>query len=548
MDRKPDLNSIDESRIESEEYGPLLDLDYRFFEYMQEGVIVSSMVRDDSGKVVDLIIKYANLAAYKQRKDLKNGLIEKSIKEIYTPKEVELDIEKANEVVNTGRGAKYEIYRSKLDKYFTLTAFSPREDLYVTFTTDITEREKGEERINQERQKLLDIIEFLPDATFVINEKREVIAWNKALEEMTGVPKKEILGKGDYAYSIPFYGHKRPILIDLVFLSEKEIDAEYDYVKREGDIIFAEAFVENIFGGKGGYLFGKISPLYDDKGNLVGAIETIRDITEYKKAEMDLLESEIKFRNTIEQSTDGISLMDENGIIIEWNNGMEKITGYKKEEELGKLIWDSQYELLPEAEKTHEMYDYIKGSIDEFLETGHADWINKALDRKIQRPDGEMRFTQSVTYPIKTERGTIIGSITRDITEQKKVEEKLKKQENLLNTVLTSIPVAIAVVEAPSGKLIMKNELFEKVWRQQFVPSENIEDYGKYKGYHPDGRPYKAEEWPLARSITMGEVVEGEEIKIIFEDGTEKVLSISSTPVKDENGSIILGVIITTVY
>ena len=58
----------------------------------------------------------------------------------------------------------------------------------------MTERKKAEERINKERQKLLDIIEFLPDATFVIDEKREVIAWNKAIEEMTGVPKRRNYG------------------------------------------------------------------------------------------------------------------------------------------------------------------------------------------------------------------------------------------------------------------------------------------------------------------------------------------------------------------
>ena len=64
----------------------------------------------------------------------------------------------------------------------------------------------------------------------------------------------------------------------------------------------------------------------------------------------------------------------------------------------------------------------LKVTIYEFLETGHANWINKPLDRKIQRPDGEIRFIQSVTYPIKTEKGTIIGRITRDITEQKKTK------------------------------------------------------------------------------------------------------------------------------
>lgn len=544
MDRKPDLNGINESKIESEEYGPLLDLDYRFFEYMQEGVIVSAAVTDDSGNVVDLIIKYANLAAYKQRKDIEAGLIEKSIKDIYSHGEANLDIEKANEAINTGRGVKYETYRSKLDKHFSVTEFSPREDLLVTLTTDITSRKKAEDRINDERQKLLDIIEFLPDATFVIDGKKEVIAWNKALEEMTGVPKEEMIGKGDYAYSIPFYGEKRPIIVDLIFLKEKEIESKYSYVKREGVTLFAEVFVNNLFGGRGAYVFVKASPLYDQKGNLVGSIETVRDITEQKKAEMELYESEEKFRSTIEQSSDGISIMDENGTIIEWNKGIEKITGHQREEELGKLAWDSQYELLPAEEKTPELYDYIKGSIEEFLQTGDADWINKPLDRRIQRPDNEIRFVQSVTYPIKTERGIIIGSIARDITEQKKTEEQLKYEQNLLNTVLNNIPVSVAVAEAPSGKLIRCNEQFEKIWGQPFIPSKNIEEYSKYKGYHQDGRPYEAEEWPLARSISTGEVVEGEEIKIIFEDGTEKVLSVSSTPIKDENNEITLGVVI----
>ncbi len=315
-------------------------------------------------------------------------------------------------------------------------------------------------------------------------------------------------------------------------------------MKRDGETLFAEVFVNNLYRGKGAYVFVKASPLYDSTGKLVGSIETVRDISEQKKTEIELIESEEKFRSTIEQSTDGISIVDGNGYIIEWNKGMEKITGHKRDEEIGKLVWESQYELVPEEEKNQELYDYIKSTIVEFLQTGHADWIKKALDRKIQRPDGEIRFTQSVTYRIKTENGNIIGSVTRDITEQKKAEEQLIYEQNLLNTVLNSIPVAVSVAEAPSGKLIRANEQFEKIWEQPFIPSKNIESYSTYKGFHQDGSPYKPEEWPLARSITAGEVVIGEEISVLFKDGTRKVLSVSSTPINDENGQIILGVVI----
>lgn len=485
MDRKPDLNDMDDSWIESEEYGPLLELDYRFFEYMQEGVIVSEMVQDDSGNVVDLIIKYANVAAYRQRKALGAGLIEKSIKEIYTEEEADFDIEKANEVIYTGRGIKYETYRTKLDKYFSITAFSPSNDLYVTLTTDISHRKKAEERLKNERQKFMDIIDFLPDATFVIDEKKEVIAWNNALEEMTGVNKEDIIGKGDYAYSIPFYGHKRPIIIDLIFLKEKEIESKYSYVKRDGKTLFAEVYVKNLFGGKGAYVFVKASALYDHEGNLAGAIESIRDITEYKKAEMALKESEEKFRSTIEQSTDGITIVDENGSIIEWNNGMEEITGRKKEDEMGKLIWESQYELLPVEEKTPETYDYIKGTILQFLQNGKAEWIEKPLDRKISRPDGKIRFIQSITYPIKTRSGTIIGNITRDITELKKTEQALKESEATFRGFFELAAVGTAIIDPSSGRFIEVNNEFSRI--TGYTPEElNKKTFTDLT--HPDDR------------------------------------------------------------
>ena len=68
---------------------------------------------------------------------------------------------------------------------------------------------------NSER-RLADIINFLPDATFVINKKGNVIAWNRAIEKMTGIKAEDILAKDNYEYSLSFYGERRPILIDLV--------------------------------------------------------------------------------------------------------------------------------------------------------------------------------------------------------------------------------------------------------------------------------------------------------------------------------------------
>ncbi|NMA14091.1 MAG: PAS domain S-box protein [Clostridia bacterium] len=163
---------------------------------------------------------------------------------------------------------------------------------------EIAERKRMEEELRAAHQKLLDIIEFLPDATFVIDKDKKVTAWNRAMEEMTGVPKKEIIGKGDYVYSIPLYGKKQSVLIDLIASDDQETKDRYDYVEKRGNTFYAEAFVPYVFERKGAFLLVTASPLFDNEGNVVGAIESIRDITERKLAEEKLQHTVHELRKT----------------------------------------------------------------------------------------------------------------------------------------------------------------------------------------------------------------------------------------------------------
>jgi PAS domain S-box-containing protein len=159
---------------------------------------------------------------------------------------------------------------------------------FIGVVIDISERKRAEEALRESERRLFEIIDFAPDATFAINKEGEVIAWNRAIEEMTGVRASEILGKGNYEYSLPFYGERRPILIDLVFSTEEEIQQKYHIVKKEEDIFIAEADV--ILRGSNRVVWGKASIQRDNKGSITGAIESVRDITERRQAEMDLAE------------------------------------------------------------------------------------------------------------------------------------------------------------------------------------------------------------------------------------------------------------------
>jgi len=162
---------------------------------------------------------------------------------------------------------------------------------YRGVDTDITARKKAEEAARESERLLTNIVSFLPDATLVIDKNGTVLAWNRAMEEMSGVPAEQMIGKADYEYALPFYHERRPITIDLVLHEDPDVVAKYPVMKREGRSLFSEIFIPHFNSGKGAYLWFTASPLFDAAGNITGAIESIRDITERKREEEALVQA-----------------------------------------------------------------------------------------------------------------------------------------------------------------------------------------------------------------------------------------------------------------
>lgn len=154
--------------------------------------------------------------------------------------------------------------------------------------TDITDRITSNKKLLEAHKLQQDIIDFLPDPTFVVNREGKVIAWNRAMEKMSGVKKEDMIGRGNWAYSIPFYGYSRPVLLDYFISGEKQVLHEYDTSKLNENKLFAQGYAPRAYRGRGAYLWITASPLFDKDGNLIGAIESIRDITEQKEREQRL--------------------------------------------------------------------------------------------------------------------------------------------------------------------------------------------------------------------------------------------------------------------
>ncbi|MBK7215103.1 MAG: PAS domain S-box protein [Bacteroidales bacterium] len=261
------------------------------FNEMLEGFALHEIIVDKSGKAINYRFLNVN-PAFERITGLKaENLIGHLVKDVMPLTEA-VWIQNYGKVALSGEPMAFESYSAELNKHYHVVAFSPEEGQFATMITDITERKLAEAAINASRQQLLDIIDFLPDATFVIDNAKKVIAWNKAMEEMTGISKEEMIGHGDHAYTVPFYGVRQKQLLDYLDSDEKILRERYHNVFKKGNTVHAEIFAPALYGGKGAYISNIGAPLFDDKGNRVGSIESIRDITDRK-----LVEEEIRLLN-----------------------------------------------------------------------------------------------------------------------------------------------------------------------------------------------------------------------------------------------------------
>ena len=155
---------------------------------------------------------------------------------------------------------------------------------------DLARRQQMEQAVRESERRLSEIVDFLPDATFAIDRDGKVIAWNRAMEQMVGRPAATMLGKGDNDIRRAVLWQRQPMLIDLVLQPDDATARRYRFFQTEGDVLVAET--EFAIKGKKHTLWVKARPLYERSGQSVGAIETLRDVTDRKELEMQLRQSQ----------------------------------------------------------------------------------------------------------------------------------------------------------------------------------------------------------------------------------------------------------------
>jgi len=335
------------------------------------------------------------------------------------------------------------------------------------------ELKANEEKLQESEEILSQIIKGSSLPTFVIDKSHIVTHWNKACESLTGITASEMIGTNKQWTA--FYSKKRPVMADIIVdkVTGKMVNGYYHGKYQRCVLIDGAYQAEDFFphlGKDGKWLFFTAAPLKNRKGEIIGAIETLQDVTERKQAEKVIIYEQSLLHALMDNIPDFIYFKDEKNRFVRVNKASGEDRGITPEDFIGKTDFDIFTE---EAAKKCFADD------DRVMKTGKP-LINRI--EKITYLNGMERWFSATKVPRCDEKGKIIGTIgiTRDITQRKQAEQKIKQgYEKLQRTMETTIYTISKIIETrdpyTAGHQNTVSQLAVAIAQEMKLPEDKIE-------------------------------------------------------------------------
>jgi diguanylate cyclase (GGDEF)-like protein/PAS domain S-box-containing protein len=259
----------------------------------------------------------------------------------------------------------------------------------------------------------------------IVDEHEKILYANPAADGIFGVPEGELAGRN---------------LQEFLSDEEKERIKNETQIRKKGQ---KSSYELNILRQDGAEvpILVTATPKNDSNGKYSATYSILRDISELKKARSILQESESKFRSFIEQSLVGIFLLNEDGLVTEWNQSLEGMTGLIKEVVMNVSFNEVLEKLLSIENRSEKFNRMIKVMYSRMIRGNDTPQKYPPLEIQLKKTTGEIIVTDMLPFPITTEKGVMIGGIFYDKTERRMLERAEKDQRTYIEALLDTSEV-----------------------------------------------------------------------------------------------------------
>ncbi len=391
-----------------------------FRNLFEQHAVIELILDPDSGKILDANASAAGFYGWSREQ-----LRQMHIQEINTlsPAEVAAEMKRAKE----NKRVHFEFQHRLADgSVRDVEVFSSRieikgNNVLHSVIQDVTERKRIAAALRENEARLRTLINSMPDIVCFKDGQGRWLEANEFDLRLFQLENVDYRGKKDseLAEYSPFYR-------EAFQTCEQSDEAAW----QAGGISRGDEVIPRPDGPPLVFDIIKV-PSFNEDGSRRGLIVVGRDITDRKRAEKEIRQSELMFSQFIEHSDFGINIIDEEGRVVEWNPAAEKISGMPKSAAVGRFLWDVMLQNRPSHGQTELGREKYKDLITKALRNGKPTFEG-SVEKEICRMDGTYVIVQQIAFPIKTEKGYRFGSIIQDVTDRRAAERKIAESEERL--------------------------------------------------------------------------------------------------------------------
>jgi len=362
---------------------------------------------------------------------------------------------------------------------------------------DVTERKQAEKELHYQAN----LLENVSDAIISTDLNFTIKTWNKAAETTYGWRADEVIGKSIYDALKITYSDEQMKEILGEFLEKGNWEGEFVQKHKDGNPV---------------HVFASVSLIKDSSKNPVGAVAVNRDISDQKRAEEALRQSEEKYRDLIETLNDVIYAVDQHGVITYVSPVIKSLAGYEESEVVGHHFTEFLCkEDLPRLEK--DFQEILSGK-------------SVANEYRAKTKSGKIRWVHTSGRPVFDKEGVCgVRGVLTDITGHKQAEEALEKSEQKYRQLIESLHEGIWVIDEHACTTFVNQRMAEMLGYTvdemvgkhlfTFMDDENIETCKHYLERRRQG------------------IKEQHDFEFLRKDRTRMYTAIETSPITDECGN-----------